>query len=355
MSRKDQLKCFMTIVVLVLSAGAAQAAIINIETVPVGNLGNAGELCTGGWGQDRICGAVDYAYNIGKNEVTAGQYTAFLNAVAKTDPYGLYSTAMWSAYGCKIQRTVSSGSYSYSVAEDWANRPVNFVSWGDAARFANWLHNGQPTGTLTGNPVQDAGLTEDGAYSLNGATSDAALMAVSREADWKWAIPTEDEWYKAAYHKNDGVTGNYFDYPTGSDSAPSNDLTDPDGGNNANYNQNGYTIGSPYYTTEVGEFENSASPYGTFDQGGNVWEWNETAEDSKRSMRGSCWVDSINPDLLAANSRYIVHTPMYANQYLGFRVASVAVAVPEPGTLVIWSLLGLCGFLWHGSNGKSRE
>ena len=35
------------------------------------------------------------------------------------------------------------------------------------------------------------------------------------------------------------------------------------------------SIGSPYYRTNVGEFENSASAYGTFDQGGNVWEWNE--------------------------------------------------------------------------------
>jgi formylglycine-generating enzyme required for sulfatase activity len=34
-------------------------------------------------------------------------------------------------------------------------------------------------------------------------------------------------------------------------------------------------IGSPYYRMNVGEFENSDSPYGTFDQGGNIWEWNE--------------------------------------------------------------------------------
>ena len=48
-------------------------------------------------------------------------------------------------------------------------------------------------------------------------------------------------------------------------------------GNNANY----YTAPVPTpsirgkYTTVVGEFQNSDSPYGTFDQGGNVWEWNE--------------------------------------------------------------------------------
>ena len=87
---------------------------------------------------------MDHAYAIGKYEVTAGQYTEFLNAKAKTDTYGLYNTNMWSdTYGCKIQQTGSSGSYAYSVAADYANRPVNYVSFWDAARFTNWLHNGQ--------------------------------------------------------------------------------------------------------------------------------------------------------------------------------------------------------------------
>ena len=92
-------------------------------------------------------GAVHYAYNIGTYEVTAGQYCEFLNAVAATDSHELYNSNMWSnTYGCKIQRSGSLGSYTYSVDVNWANRPVNYVSWGDAARFANWLHNGQPTG-----------------------------------------------------------------------------------------------------------------------------------------------------------------------------------------------------------------
>ena len=49
------------------------------------NPGNAGELSgagAGGYGPNRVCGAVGYTYNIGKYEVTAGQYAAFLNAVA---------------------------------------------------------------------------------------------------------------------------------------------------------------------------------------------------------------------------------------------------------------------------------
>jgi formylglycine-generating enzyme required for sulfatase activity len=295
---------------------------VDIETVRVGNPGNADDTHGDGYG------GVDYKYRIGKYEVTAGQYCEFLNAVADTDTYGLYNTSMWSS-GCKIQRSGESGSYTYTVAGDWANRPVNYVSWGDAARFANWLHNGQLTG------AQDLTTTEDGAYFLNGATSDAALLAVSREADWKWAIPTEDEWYKAAYHKNDGVTGNYFNYPMSSNSTPSNDLIDPDPGNNATFYDHGFTIGSPYYRTEAGAHENSESPYETFDQGGNVWEWNNAIFDtSSRCVRGGS-AEGYGPDLHAA-PRY-GSTPTYERSYIGFRVSEV----PEPATAALLALGGL--------------
>lgn len=128
---------------------------------------------------------------------------------------------------------------------------------------------------------------------LNGAMSDAQLLAVNREADWKWAITSEDEWYKAAYHKNDGVSGNYFDYPTSSNSVPSNQMIDPDPGNNATYFNNGYTIGH-LGAAEVGAHENSNSPYGTFDQGGNVWEWNEAVLPfGQRGVRGECYGGSF--------------------------------------------------------------
>jgi len=135
-----------------------------------------------------------YCYEIGKHEVTAGQYCEFLNAVAGTDTYDLYRTEMGdtNSCGCNIKRTGSSGSYTYNVDPDWANRPVNFVSWGDAARFCNWLHNGKPTGP------QDLSTTEDGAYLVDGAMTDEQLMAVPRKPDATYVIPTEDEWYKAA-------------------------------------------------------------------------------------------------------------------------------------------------------------
>ncbi|NLE59100.1 MAG: formylglycine-generating enzyme family protein [Planctomycetes bacterium] len=91
-------------------------------------------------------GSVAHTYAIGKYEVTAGQYCEFLNAVAKSDPYGLYCTDMsYIGPGCRISRSGLSGSYTYRVNADSVNRPVNWVSYWDACRFADWLHNNQPT------------------------------------------------------------------------------------------------------------------------------------------------------------------------------------------------------------------
>jgi formylglycine-generating enzyme required for sulfatase activity len=153
-----KLNRMILVTAMVLVAVTAQA--ITIDMVPVGDPGNAGEW-SGSSGQERICGAVNYTYNIGKYEVTAGQYTAFLNAVGRVDTYALYNTHMPSDVGCGITRSGSGtvgNPYAYSVASDYADRPVNYVSWGDAARFANWLQNGQPTGS------QNLSTTEDGAY-----------------------------------------------------------------------------------------------------------------------------------------------------------------------------------------------
>ena len=317
-------------VAVALSCASTQADVV-METVPVGNPGNAND--THGYG------SVGHVYNIGKYEVTAGQYAEFLNAVADDDTYGLYNGSMWSSpWGCKIERTGSPDSYTYSVAGDWANRPVNYVSWYDTLRFANWMHNGQ-----------GGGDTENGSYDMTqDFTSPGSPV---RNAGATWVLPSQDEWYKAAYHKNDGVTGNYLLYPTSSDSIPGyvNDSgnlsgtgtafteggTDP--GNYATYTGDGGThgIGSPYYRTEVGEWENSDSPYGTFDQAGNVWEWNEAVVESARGLRGGSFYDGNDTVLRASNPYY--DNPVNENYLNGFRLS----AVPEPATLSGFALGGL--------------
>jgi formylglycine-generating enzyme required for sulfatase activity len=333
------------VLALLCLSAAVQADVLNmgsgltsLETVLVGDPGNAGELSggsAGGYGFDDILGDVGYTYQIGKYEVTTAQYTEFLNAVAKTDTYGLYNPSMWtSSYGCKVQRTGTSGNYIYSVATDWANRPVNYVSWLDTARFANWMANGQPTS------LQDLTTTEDGSYYLNG-TSDPT--SVTRKPDATWVIPGADEWYKAAYYDPEKPGGpGYWDYPTRSDILPSNILGSPtDPGNTATVWSNGtYTIGSPYWRTEVGAHENSASYYGTFDQGGNVEEWTEALfNNSVRGLVGGSFVAT------GLNMRSIINSygsPSYEDGDIGFRLG----LVPEPSSLMAFfgglgMLLGL--------------
>ena len=274
------------LVLVCVMAGTTFA--INIETVPVGDPGNLGELSgagAGAFGPDRICGSVGYTYNIGKYEVTAGQYAEFLNKVGGVDTYGLYNAYMASTtYGSGITRSgagTAGNPWTYAVASDFVNRPVNLVSYWDSCRFTNWLHNGQPTGG------QGAGTTETGAYTLSGYTGTDG-RTIQRNSDWKWAVTSEDEWYKAAYYKGGSTQAGYWGYATSSNSAPGQDMTDASG-NNANNSAAPWTwpIDGDKYTTVVGEFQNSDSPYGTFDQGGNVWEWNESVYPSSyRGVRG---------------------------------------------------------------------
>src|SRR5262249_28549543 len=176
---------------------------LTIPTVAVADMGNPNDPSTG-----NVLGGVSYPYSIGKYEVTVGQYTRFLNAVAATDTYGLYNPSMASDGNvASISQNGSPGSYTYSVIGS-PNRPVTWVNWGDAARFANWMNNGQPTG------AQSAATTEDGAYTLSGRT-DFTLWLVNRNPGATWFLPTESEWYKAAFYQpatQGGDTDSYWKY-----------------------------------------------------------------------------------------------------------------------------------------------
>src|SRR3954453_6765439 len=183
---------------------AAQA--ITIETVPIGNPGNAGESQPSQPSQGHaggIFGRVTTDYRIATTEVTNAQYVAFLNAVAASDPNSLYDARMASRSRGGIVQAGTSGSFMYSVKPDvpaggpgstnytYGDKPVVFVSWFDAARFANWVNNG-----ATG-----AASTETGAYTM------ASGVGVLRNSGATWFLPTENQWYKAAYY--DGTSGMY--------------------------------------------------------------------------------------------------------------------------------------------------
>lgn len=291
-------------------AVSTASASITIPTVPIGNPGNAADS-TG-------FGAVAYTYRIGQTEVTNAQYAAFLNAVAATDTYNLYNAEMAGAFG-GITRSGSAGAYSYTTNSGRANNPVNFVSYGDAVRFANWLHNGQPTGP------QGPGTTETGAYSVNGAATNAALQAVSRGAGAIWALASEDEWYKAAYYQPASAGGDsdsYWLYPTSSNGVPTTAQ--------ANIFGNGINDTRP-----VGSY--AANFYGTFDMGGNVWELNEALIGSFRGQRGGSF---FNNDASFLPATFRASTPQtFEVLNVGFRV----VQIPGPSSVALLAIGGLAG------------
>ncbi len=262
----------------------------NVPMVAVADTNNPADAT--GYGQ------VAYYYRMGKFEITVGEYVRFLNSVATRQSSPAYILDLWREEmadktekpGVLVERLVdSSGNYMYSAPSNRLNLPIGWVNWFSAARFANWVHNG---GTL-------GASTETGAYELHGATTGI----FNRTSDARYWIPTEDEWYKSAYYDptvNAGQ-GGYWTYATRSDRLPTDQLGALAQSNAANYNDQ-RDRGDVY--TPVGSYVNSASYYGTYDQSGNVWEWNDAvilspdpSTPSSRGVRGG----SFSQGLLAIN------------------------------------------------------
>lgn len=317
-----------------LTASAIQLpppAPLTISAVRVGDAGNPNDPLT----RDTY-GGVAYAFNIGTTEVTNAQYAAFLNQKAKSDPLGLYNDLMSSsAYG-GITRTGASGSFAYTTRENMGNKPVNFVSWYDSIRFANWLNNGQGVGD-----------TETGAYTILGGTATPSnAFSITRNSGATWFLTSENEWYKAAYYQpaaQGGDTDGYWRYSTRSNAVPTvatanstGDISNP-GENVANYNNGAdWNALDGNLTTVASAGPLSASFYGTSDQGGNVFEWNESVLGSSRGIRGGTFGQSSNnlQSTIPGGSN-----PANEAMGIGFRVATVA--VPEPATSAMAIVGGL--------------
>ncbi|NQU26237.1 MAG: formylglycine-generating enzyme family protein [Candidatus Nealsonbacteria bacterium] len=257
---------------------------ITMDFVSVGNTDNVAD--------DTGYGAVDYSYNIGKYEVTENQWDAVSGIAGDL----LEDSGYWSG-----------------------DQPVAAISWYEAAMFCNWLTSGDVT---------------DGAYTINGSGEVTEIDRDSAVSTYgtTYVIPTENEWYKAAFY--DGGTSTYYNYPTGSDLVPDGIDYNGDATFDALFND-GYRQGHPNDVDIAGVL----SPYGTMGQGGNVWEWNETPIGSSRGLRGGNW--HYNSDTLHASYRY-GYTPTYEYYSVGFRVASV----PEPGSITLLLCGLVAGLIW---------
>lgn len=295
-------------------------------------------------------GAVAYDYKIGVHEVTNAQNAAFLNAVARSDPHGLWNASMSSSALGGIHRTGAAGAYSYTVKSGRGNQPVLFVSFWDAARFSNWMHNGQGSGS-----------TETGAYALNGISNPAASAGIRLEGA-TFFLPTSDEWHKAAYHDPSRAAGSFWNYPTRSDEMPTScnmvyahlllnmgNFYRDDGHLYSHVNK-GYALTqqksfstTTNYLSTVGSYSLASSIHGTFDQGGNAAEWTEpSVAGAQFLVRGGSWADT-HARLLA--SATFAQLPGAELNTTGFRLAAfVPAAVPEPSLLS--SLFGACALVF---------
>lgn len=254
---------------------------ININFSNIGNIGNTND--SSGYG------AVGYNYRIGKYEITASQWAVAFAA----DP-------------------------RVGVAGSWAGeQPAGLVTWYEAAKFCNWLTT---TDAYTG------------VYQFDGGGSYLGMDRSYRNGSGvAYVLPTENEWYKAAYFKPDA--SGYSLYANGSGATPL-DVYTP---NQTGWNYNGSSttnMGAPWAVGGSMEEQN-----GTYDMMGNVWEWTEEAQ---ASGNGNFWGGAYNSslsDLQSGDPDPVIDPPNSQYDTVGFRIASV----PEPGTLSLMSLstLGL--------------
>ena len=270
-----------------------------IDFVSIGNAGNEADTTT--------YGAVPYEYRAGKYEISLDAIT---NATA-------------------------SGMANVTARAVTGSQPAADIDWYEAAAFVNFLN------TNSGKTAAYDLTFSSGSWSMALWSSEQAWTAggtnLYRNKDAFYFLPSEDEWYKAAYYNPTG--SDYFLYPTGSDTAP----TAVASGTNAGSAVYDGAASVPAIVASAG----GLSPYGTMGQGGNVFEWNESAFDGSnssasedRAVRGGyCFSTEYN----LSSSYQNFDAPTFESIITGFRVASV----PEPSTYALLLMTGAGWLLWR--------
>ena len=309
---------------LSLCAGSTHAGIVtfgsgansfNMEFVTIGDAGNAADTT----GNPNPAGAVSYEYQMGKYEV---------------------SEAMIDAYNAEFG---TANSLVITKDTRGADKPATSVSWNEAARFVNWLNTSQ--GFQAAYKFTTGGVNDNIALWSSAEAWQLGGENLYRHKDAHYWLPSMDEWYKAAYY--DPVNDVYYDYPTGSNTAPTAVASGTTAGTAVYYGQAG-----PTDITLAG----GLSPYGIMGLGGNAHEWEETAfsldnssASSFRGYRGGFWADG-NPTLSISSSGRGNNDPAFESfPAIGFRVASLSstAAVPEPGSFAIIGSVGLTGLAYR--------
>jgi formylglycine-generating enzyme len=308
---------------------AASSEAVTTTWSAVGNPGNPADTAVMTDGTTGY-GSVNYSYSIGTYDVTNSQYSEFLNARDPTgaNPLGLYDPHMGITAangGISFNASAVNGS-KYAVISGAALQPMNWQSWYDAIRFANWMNNGQGNGD-----------TESGSYTLQGGTpTPSNADSIVRNAGAIIVVPSENEWYKAAYYNP--ATNAYFGYPTSSNATPvsSSPTSLP---NHVNFGAHGAE--GP---TNVGAYTGTKSPYGAFDMGGNAYQWNESLIGEDRGLRGGGWGGGLTIELQSIYRGSAMPDPgIYGGVDIGFRLAMV----PEPSTLALATLGFAASIAWR--------
>jgi hypothetical protein len=280
--------------------------VFTVDFVTIGNPGNgddaAGPLYTEDGGEFASPrGGVDYVFRMSQVEVAQEWIT-------KATALGM--------------QNVTAGAFS-------GMQPAAQLTWYEAAAFVNWLN-------VSAGHQPAYNLSFSGSWSMSLWSSDEAWQLGGenryRHRDTRYFLPSEDEWYKAAYHKNDGATSNYWDYPTASNTEP---IAAAGGRTEGSAVYDGVSFG-PAEVDDSG----GLSAYGIRGMGGNVREWMESASSglnddpfALRPARGGGW----NSPLMGLQSAYkIDFSPSDSSNYIGMRIASV----PEPSAAM--SVLAGC-------------
>ena len=171
-----------------LSAYSACQA-IDIQTVLVGNPGNAGDSRVMNDGTMRL-----WRRRLRVPHRQVRNHQRSVRCVSKRHRDLRYVRNLrtifygWLAPGRNPAKR-GAPNYVYTAKPHMGDKPVTGVTTAAAMRFANWLHNGQPSGSQT------TATTEAGTYDLTGAS-----LPLTRSSSATWWIPNDNEWYKAAYY-----------------------------------------------------------------------------------------------------------------------------------------------------------